>query len=466
MKKLAFSLTKRYINWFSRKEMTKKRILVLGGGFAGIECTRKLESYFKHNSDVEIVLVSEDNFLLFTPMLPQVASGMIETRHIIIPTRTILKKTIFYESRVKNIDPYGKYVSLYGTNEKRGITLQYDYLVIALGSQTNFFGNKSVENNAYTMKSLNDAVVLRNRIIDMLEQAENETDPILRQSLLTFVIVGAGFAGIETAGELNDFLFDAKKHYPNISGKEIRVVVLEALPEVLPGFSESLARFTKDKLIQRGIEIMLKTIVVSFDGSEVLIKDASNKTATDDVNSIQTKTLVWTAGVTPVDTIKNSLFKTDRGKVIVNEYLEVPEFPGVFVIGDCSLTIDPKTNKPYPPTAQNAEGEARIAAHNLYASTIRKQKQKINYESKGQMAIIGKRTAIASVYGINIHGIIAWWIWRTVYLRKIPKLNKRLRILLDWFADLIFDRDISRLKILRKDQPMDYKELDEVDDVW
>jgi NADH dehydrogenase len=450
--------------------VTKKRILVLGGGFAGIECARKLESYFKRDSDIELVLISEDNFLLFTPMLPQVASGMIETRHIIIPIRTICTKTVFYESRIKNIDPYGKYVTLYGTNEKRGVSLEYDYLVVALGSQTNFFGNQSVENHAYTVKSLNDAVVLRNRVIDMLEQAENETDPILRQSLLTFVIVGAGFAGIETAGEIHDFLLDAKKHYPNISEKEIRVVVLEALSIVLPGFSDKLAKFTKDKLIQRGIEIMLNTIVVSFDGSEVLIKDAANDNKTAvipaEIRSIQTKTLVWTAGVTPVDTIKNSLFKTDRGRVIVNEYLEVPEFPGVFAIGDCSLTINPQTNKPYPPTAQNAEAEAKFAAYNLYATIKGKIKKKIDYMSKGQMAIIGKRTAIAQIYGMNVYGFIAWWIWRTVYLRKVPKFNKRLRIFLDWTADLLFDRDISRLKIIRKDQPIDYKELDEVDDVW
>jgi NADH dehydrogenase len=448
----------------------KKRILVLGGGFAGIECALKLESYFKHSQDIELVLISEDNFLLFTPMLPQVASGMIETRHIIIPIRTICKKTTFYEGKIKNIDPYGKHVTLYGTREKRGISLEYDYLVLALGSQTNFFGNKSVEAHAYTVKTLNDAVVLRNRIIDMLEQAENETDPILRQSLLTFVIVGAGFAGIETAGEIHDFLFDAKKHYPKISEKDIRVIVLEALPIVLPGFSEKLAKFTKDKLIQRGIEIILNTIVVSFDGSEVLIKEATSadKTAATitEVRSIQTKTLIWTAGVTPVDTIKNSLFKTDRGRVIVNEYVEVPDFPGVFAIGDCSLTIDPRTNKPYPPTAQNAEAEAKIAAHNLHATITGKPKQKIDYISKGQMAIIGKRTAIAQIYGMNVYGFFAWWIWRTVYLRKVPKFNKRLRILLDWTADQFFDRDISRLKILRKEQPIDYLELDEVDDVW
>lgn len=450
--------------------MTHKRILVLGGGFAGIECTKKLESYFESDTQVELTLVSEDNFLLFTPMLPQVASGMIETRHIIIPIRTICKKAAFYEGRVKNIDPYGKRVTLYGTNEKRGVSLEYDYLVVALGSQTNFFGNQSVENHAYTMKTLNDAVVVRNRVIDMLEQAQNETDPILKKSLLTFVIVGGGFAGIETAGEIHDFLLDAKKHYSNISESEIKVIVLEALPVILPGFSEKLAKFTKDKLIQRGIDIMLNTMVLSFDGSEVIIKNATesdkNPVKESSLDAIETKTLIWTAGVTPVDTIKNSMFKTDRGKVIVNEYLEVPEFPEVYVIGDCSLTIDPRAGKPYPPTAQNAEGQAKNAAYNLYAVITGKQKKKIDYASKGQMAIIGKRTAIASISGINIHGILAWWIWRTVYLRKIPKLNKRLRILLDWTADLIFDRDISRLKILRKDQPIDYKELDEVDDVW
>lgn len=450
--------------------MIKKRILVLGGGFAGIECTRKLESYFKHNADVELVLVSEDNFLLFTPMLPQVASGTIETRHIIIPIRTICKKTTFYEGKVKNIDPYGKRVTLYGTHEKRGTSLSYDYLVVAIGSQTNFFGNQSIEMHAYTMKTLNDAVVLRNRIIDMLEQAENETDPILKRSLLTFVIVGAGFAGIETAGEILDFLHDASRHYPHISTRDIKVVVLEALSAVLPGFSEKLAQFARDKLVQRGIDIKLNTLVVNFDGSEVLITNAVDparaKAKTPDMDSIQTKTLIWTAGVTPVDTIKNSVFRTDRGRVAVNEYLEAPDFPGTYVIGDCSLAINPHTGKPYPPTAQIAEGHAKTAAYNLYATITGREKKKIDYAVKGQIAIIGKRTAIAQIGSLNVHGFAAWWIWRTVYLRKIPKLNKRLRVLLDWTADLFFDRDISRLKIVRKELPADYKELDEVDDVW
>jgi len=448
----------------------KKRILILGGGFAGVECMRKLESYFMNDNNIEIVLVSEDNFLLFTPMLPQVASGMIETRHVVIPIRTLCKKTKFYEAQIKNIDPYGKVVTLTGTNERRGISLHYDFLVIALGSQTNFFGIDKMEERAYSMKTLNDAVVLRNRIIDMLEQAENESNPILKKSLLTFVIVGAGFAGIETAGELNDFVQDARKYYPDIKKEDIRVIVLEAAPFILPGFNEKLAKFTLEKLTQHGIEVKLGKKLSSFSGSEVIIEDAvdPNKSpATQPViESIQTRTLVWTAGITPVDIIKKSVFKTNRGGIVVNEFLEASDFPEVFAIGDCCYLLNPQTNRPYPPTAQSAEAGAKVVAYNLQAMIKNKEKKKFVFSSRGQMAIIGKRSAIATIFGLHLHGFVAWWIWRTVYLSKIPRLDKRVRIFLDWTIDLLFDRDISRLKIFRRELPVEYKELDEVDDVW
>jgi len=315
-------------------------------------------------------MIGEDNFLLFTPMLPQVASGMIETRHIVFPIRTICKKTKFYEGRIKNIDPYGKLVTIWGTRDKRSISIHYDFLVVALGSETNFFGMADVEKNAYTMKTLNDAVMLRNRVIDMLEQAENETNPILRKSFLNFVVVGGGFAGIETAG------------------------------------------------------------------------------------------------VTPVNTIKRSMFKTEKGKLIVNDFLEVTNFPGVFAIGDCALFVDPITNRPFPPTAQIAEAQAKTAAKNLISLIQNSQKEKFVYHSKGQMAIIGKRSGIATFLGVNISGFLAWLIWRNVYLSKIPTFDKKIRVLLDWIIDLFFDRDISRLKLMKRETEKEYKLLDEVDDVW
>ena len=448
----------------------KKKIVILGGGFAGVECTRQLESKFGNDPDIELVMVSEDNFLLFTPMLPQVASGMIETRHIVLPIRTICKKTKFYEGRIKNIDPFGKLVNLWGTGDKRSISIHYDFLVVALGSETNFFGMADVEKNAYTMKTLNDAVVLRNRIIDMLEQAENETNPILRKSFLNFVVAGGGFAGIETAGELMDLILDARKHYPTIHKDDLKVIVIEALPMILPGFNEKLAEFAKQKLIERGIDIKLQTAITSFDGNEVTTKsiDQNPKDPVDEskVDSIRTKTLIWTAGVTPVNTIKRSMLKTDRGKVIINEYLEVQDFPGVFAIGDCALFLNPETKRPFPPTAQIAEAQAKTAAKNLIALIKNSEKEKFEYHSKGQMAIIGKRSGIATFLGMNISGFWAWLIWRNVYLSKIPTLDKQIRVFLDWVIDLFFDRDISRLKMMKREDEKEYKLLDEVDDVW
>ena len=448
----------------------KKKIVILGSGFAAVECARQLEAEFGKDPGIELVMIGEDNFLLFTPMLPQVASGMIETRHIVFPIRTICKKTKFYEGRIKNIDPYGKLVTIWGTGDKRSISIHYDFLVVALGSETNFFGMADVEKNAYTMKTLNDAVMLRNRVIDMFEQAENETNPILRKSFLNFVVVGGGFAGIETAGELMDLLLDARKYYPTIHKEDLKVIVLEAMGEILPGFNKKLADFAKKKLIERGIDIQLKKAVTSFDGNEVIIKtlDETPKDSIDqsEVESIITKTLIWTAGVTPVNTIKRSMFKTEKGKLLVNDFLEVTNFPGVFAIGDCALFIDPITNRPVPPTAQIAESQAKMAAKNLISLIQNSEQEKFVYHSKGQMAIIGKRSGIATFLGVNISGFVAWLIWRNVYLSKIPTFDKKTRVLLDWIIDLFFDRDISRLKLMKREAEKEYKLLDEVDDVW
>ena len=469
-----------YVINSEHKSLYMKRILVLGGGFAGVECCLKLESYFGNNSGIEITLVSEDNFILFTPMLPQVASGTIETRHIVTPIRTLIKKIKFYEGKIKYVDPHGKSVALYGTNENRGMLIHYDFLVVALGSKTNFFGMKNVEELSYQMNTINDAILLRNRIIDLMEQAENETDPILRKALLRIVIVGGGFAGVETAGELNDFISDVSEYYPSIDETDVKVTLIEASTEILNGFPQKLASFAKDKLVERGINVILDAGVTSFDGKEVLLKSGSksNKVLLSDssqqkghsqlveINSISTRTLVWTAGVTPIDLIKESLFQTHKGRILVNEYLQVPQFPEVFAIGDCSIFDPALSMKPFPPTAQIAEAHAKIAANNLKELVRGGNMTKFDHSWKGQSAIIGKRTGIASFFGINISGFLAYLLWRNLYLSKIRSSDKKFRVWLDWTLDLFFKRDISRLKIIKKDIPRDYKELDEVDDVW
>ena len=445
--------------------MTKKRILVLGGGFAGVDCTKKLENYFQSNYDIEITLVSDDNFLLFTPMLPQIVAGTITPRHIVMPLRALCKKARIYESVVRDIDPIQQHVTLEGTPEKIGIRIHYDYLVIALGSKTNFFGLNDVERNSFTMKTLADAISLRNRIIDMLEQAENEKNSKIKQRLLTFVVVGGGFAGVETAGEINDFLNESISYYHNIKQADVHVILVEAVGTILQGFNESLSEHAHNKLEKNGIKILLQHAVTSFDGKNVIIKKLpSTLSNVKHEATIDSHTLVWTAGVTPVDIIQNSAFKLKNGKIIVNEFLEIPNHPEIFAIGDCSQFDKEDANK-FPPTAQLAEAHAKLAAYNIKQSIENKEKKKFVYKWKGQSAIIGKHYGIAESMGIKITGFWAWVLWRNYYLNKMPNIEKRIRVWLDWNIDLFSRVDISRYGF-KRDTSKEYRELDEVDDVW
>lgn len=437
-----------------------RKIVVLGGGFAGVECVKELQRGLRSNSRTDILLISEQNFLLFRPMLPQVASGIINTRNIVMPIRSILKKARFYEGRIKAIDPINRQVSLWGTPEKPGITVDYDYLVLALGVEPNFFGMGDIEHNSFRMQTLNDAVVIRNRVMDMLEQANNEQDKDVKKALLTFVVVGGGFSGIETAGELHDLLVDATKHYPNIFKDEIRVVIVEALPHILPGFAEKLAKFVHQSLTSRGTEIKLGAKLGSFDGREAELSwDGGSET-------IHTKTLIWTAGFTTPNILKRSVFDTVRGRVRVNDYLEVDGYPGVFAAGDCCMSKDEK-GVAYAPTGHLAAAQGKTIAHNLSAKINGQSLKKFRYKPKYQIAVIGKRRGIALVYGIKVQGIPAWMLWRTVFLYKMPILSKRLRVIIDWTEDLLFDRDIARLTFMKKQNDVkEYRDLDAVDDFW
>jgi len=445
--------------------LAKKRILVLGGGFAGVDCTRKLENYFHSDYNIEITLVSDDNFLLFTPMLPQIVAGTVTPRHIVMPLRALCKKARIYESVVRDIDPVQQHVTLEGTPEKIGARIHYDYLVIALGSETNFFGLKNVEKHSFTMKTLADAISLRNRLIDMLEQAENEKNPKVKERLLTFIIVGAGFAGVETAGEINDFLHDAVSYYHNTKKNDIHVILVEAASTILQGFDERLMKYAHNKLEKNGIKIILDSAVTSFDGKNVILNKLSKSSSdTNSKSLIDSHTLVWTAGVTPVKVIQNSVFKIKRGKIIVNEFLEIPNHPGVFAIGDCSQ-FDDEVNNKFPPTAQLAEAHAKLVSYNIKQLITNKEKKKFEYSWKGQSAIIGKHYGIAEVMGMKITGFWAWILWRNYYLTKMPNIEKRIRVWLDWNIDLFSRIDISRYGF-KRDTSKEYRELDEVDDVW
>ena len=362
-------------------QLPVKKILILGGGFAGIEVLKRLRKKFKNREDIEITLVSKDNFLLFTPMLPEVASGMIETRHIVTPVREFCKKAKFYEATVESIDFRNNQVTIIHTigNVSKASdwdqhVLKYDYLVIALGSENNFFGLSDVQKHAFTMTSIGDAITLRNHVINMLEQAILEEHNItLRKSLLTFIVVGGGFNGIETVGELNHFVRDSvKKYYKDILMTNVRIILVNASNKILEQVDEQLGKYALEKLKQEGVEFIMNHQVKGATPTSVTL---------DDGTTIESYTLVWSAGVTPSKLIKELECEHDRGnRIITNTYLEVPGCDGVYAIGDCASITDPHTSKPYPPTAQHAVREAKVAANNIINS-IKKRKAS-NNESK------------------------------------------------------------------------------------
>src|ERR687888_203263 len=359
------------------------RILILGSGFAGIEVLKRLQRKFQKKSNIDITLVSRDNFLLFTPMLHEVSSGMIEVRHIVTPIRTFCKKANFYEANVQSIDLQNKKVVITHEIGKQSEptsydqhVLEYDYLVIALGSETNFFGMEDIERHSFTMKTIDDAIVLRNHVINILEQASLEQENSnLRKSLLTFVVVGGGFGGIETVGELNDFVkHTVRQFYKNIFMTDIKIILVNSHDKILPEVGEELGD------------------------------------------------------------------------------LELSGYEGqVYALGDCASITDPHTGKPYPPTAQHAIRQGKVAAKNVISSIEGKTKnQKFDYKTKGMMAEIGKRTGVAILLGFKIHGFIAWWLWRTFYLANLPTIKKKLKVIGDWTMDLLFKPDVSMIKRFEK----------------
>jgi len=417
---------------------SEKRILILGGGYGGVGVLKQLQEAFQSDPEVSISLVSKDNFFLHTPLLPEMATGMLASRHIATPIRTFCKRARYYQAKVEQIDLNNNKVTITRelNNQKRD--LEYDYLVIALGGRTNFFGNKNVEKNALTIKTLGDALAMRNHIISMLESADQEEDPAVLSKLLTFVVVGGGFSGVETVGEINDFVREStEKFYRNIDVEKIRIVLVSAGEKILPEIGD-LGKYAYESLTNDGIEIIKNTKLVDAETEQVIL---------DNGMKIPSSTLVWAGGVT-VDPVISKLDTehSSRGNIVVDKFLQLKNHPNVFALGDCASITDEKTGKPYPPTAQHAVREAKIVSKNIISSVKDENSLKpFVYQSKGSMAKIGKRNGVALFMGNKIHGFVAWFIWRQYYLSTLPTTEKKFRVAIDWFADLFFPRDITIL---------------------
>ncbi|MDN5845130.1 MAG: NAD(P)/FAD-dependent oxidoreductase [Candidatus Nitrosocosmicus sp.] len=439
----------------------KKNIVILGGGFGGVGVLKDLQKKFQDNEDIQITLISNNNFLLFTPMLPEIVSGTIESRHIVTSIRSFCKNAKFYEAQVKEIDMDQKQVTMTHIIGKHNVesakthdhTINYDRLVIALGSEDNFFGNSNIEKYGFTLKTIGDAILLRNHIIKVLEQAVIEqSDPNLRKALMTFVVVGGGFSGVETVGAINDFVRESvQKYYPSLYMSDVRVVLVSATDKILEQIDEGLGRFALEKLKESGVEFIMNTKVKDVTTDSALL---------DNDKPIPCYSVVWTAGVAPSQLISNLKCEHDKKhRIITNSYLEVNGFENiVYALGDCASIINPHTGKPYPATAQHAIRQSEVVSYNI-ASYLKKEmegkrkndnkirKKEFNYKTKGMMAEIGKRTGVAILFGkIKLHGFSAWWLWRSYYWLRLPTSKKKLKVMGDWTFDLIFKPDVSQIQ--------------------
>ena len=421
-------------------EPKKTRIVILGGGFAGLHAAIHLDDTLARDPDFEITLVNRDNFFLFTPMLHEVAASDLDLTNIVNPVRKLLKRVNFFAGEVEAIDLERKRVTVSHGFDHHHHELPYDHLVIGLGSITNFFNLPGLEERALTMKSLGDAIHLRNRLIAHLEEADTECCAALRRPLLTFVVAGGGFAGVETIAGINDFIREAVRFYSNLGEDMLRVLLIHPGDVILPELGEKLGRYTEKKLAERGVEIRVNTRVTGVTENGVQLSTGE---------TVESKALIWTAGTSPNPALDSLPCAKERGRLKVDEMLQVPGWPGVWALGDCALVPDRKTGQYHPPTAQHALREGKTLARNLIARVRGGTLKPFSFSTIGQLAAIGRRSGVANIMGINFSGFIAWWLWRTIYLSKLPRFEKKLRVALDWTLDLLFTKDLVQFQTFR-----------------
>jgi NADH dehydrogenase len=417
-----------------KRRRRKKRIVILGGGFGGVYAAIHLEKLMARAGAIEICLVSRDNFFLFTPMLHEIAASDLEITNIVNPLRKLLRKVEVLVGDVNQIDLPNKRVLLSRGYRNHSQEIDYDHLVIALGSVTNFYDLPGFGELALAMKSLPDAIQLRAQVIRHLEEANSECNPTYRQSLLTFIVAGGGFAGVETVAALNDFVREALPFYPNLCEGMLRVLLVHSGPVILPELGESLGRYTQKVLEGRGVEIRLNTRVKSMTEDNVCLAHHV---------PIPCRTLVWTAGTVPSPLISSLPCAKELGRIVVNQFLQVPDWPDVWAVGDCAFVPDIRNpGKSHPPTAQHAIREGKIVARNIAAALSGRPLASFSFKTIGLLASIGRRTGVARIFGFNFSGFFAWWMWRTIYLSKLPGLDKKVRVAFDWTLDLIFPKDV------------------------
>lgn len=422
-------------------------VVIAGGGFGGVAVARTLERILPRHS-ARLTLVTDQNFMLYTPLLPGAAAGTLEPRHVVVPLREELRGTDLRLGRVCGADPAEKTIDVKDLTGRRE-RLRYDHLVVALGSVSRTLPVPGLAEHAMGFKDLPEAIRLRNHVIRTLEAAENTEDPVERSAWLSYVFVGAGYAGLEGLAELQDFTADVLELYPRARTQGIRWILVEARDQVMPEIGAALAGFAEAELRGRGIEIRTSTTLEEVTEGTARLSDGE---------VVPTRTVVWTAGVKPAPIVSQlGLPLTDGGRIKVDATMRVEGVDGVWAIGDAAAVPDPASDdgRPCPPTAQHAIRQGRRVARNVAASLGDGKVRKFRYKTRGVFVDMGRSQAVASTMGIKWRGRPAWFLARTYHLLAMPGLKRRLRLLLDWNVGLLFGRDTSELGRLGHPAPLD-----------
>jgi NADH dehydrogenase len=413
-------------------------VLILGGGFGGLTAARRLERKLPAHS-ARVTLVSDVNFMLYTPLLPGAAAGTLEPRHVVVPLREELDSTELHLGHVLGADPDRRVVrvrSIGGREEE----LPYDQLIVALGSTSRTLPIPGLAEHAVGFKTLSEAIALRNRLIQTLEQAETEDDEAERRALLTYVFVGAGYAGLEGLAELQDFAADLIERYPRARLQGVRFVLIEAKDRVMTEIQPDLAAFASAELRRRGIEIQTSTTVKRVSAESVEL-------STGEI--VPTRTVTWTAGVKPHPVVSELGLELDGGgRIKADRYCAAEGRPGVWAIGDAAAVPDPASKgKPSPPTAQHVLRQAKVAADNVAHALAGEPQRKrpFRYRTLGVFVDMGRHQAVASTLGIKWRGFPAWFLARTYHLALMPGNRRRARLVTDWTIGLLFGRDSAEL---------------------
>jgi NADH:ubiquinone reductase (H+-translocating) len=420
------------------------RVLIVGGGYVGLYTALELEKRLEPG-EADITLVNPENYMVYQPLLPEVASGTLEPRHAVVPLRTALRRTQIISGRLVELDPESRTARIERPGDD-AFELSYDHVVIGIGSMTRVLPVPGLEEASVGFKTIAEAIHLRNHVLHRLETAEASRDAEVRRRALTFVFVGGGYTGVEALAELEDMAQSACRWFPTISPDELRWILIEATDRILPTVSEELSHYALRLLRSRGIEVLLETTLEAVaDG--VLTLSSGEEIAAD--------TLVWVAGVVPHPLVERlGLPVDDKGLLQVDETLQVRGVEGAWAAGDNAAVPDGEGGF-YPPTAQHAQREGTRIGANIAALLRGRAPTPFRYESPGEMITLGHRKGVATMFGRQMRGFPIWVLRRLYYVGQVPTLKRKLRILLDWMVDLPFPRDVVGLGSLEDpEKPM------------